>query len=252
MSWYSKETTTPFDEQPIEGLQFLSGDMLARVFNAPYLVDQKYPVVWFPSGIKCDIWETSNEKLAGIIHLFGEMDLPYQQSRDEAFESAQYIAEQVGYFVKQVDEDKLELRGFDEDEQLLVIYDNTEKRMLDVQRIKAKEKAKHPGHVLMNAEIEAQLPALYANEGMGLDAIAPVKYFHALSGWTWYATEYDPQRKLFFGLVDGFELELGYFHLQELEEVGKDGKTIAVECDLHYEAKSLKELMDYHRGLRNG
>ena len=68
----------------------------------------------------------------------------------------------------------------------------------------------------MNDEIQAQLPPLYSNEEQGIEAKAPVKYFHALSGWTWYASEYDPENERFFGLVNGFELELGYFSLREL------------------------------------
>ena len=33
---------------------------------------------------------------------------------------------------------------------------------------------------------------------------------------SWYISEYDPIKKLCFGLVDGFEKELGYFSLDEL------------------------------------
>ena len=60
-----------------------------------------------------------------IVHLFGEMDLPYAgQDRDKAFTTASYIAEQVGYFVRKRAENQLELRGFDTDEYLLVHYNN--------------------------------------------------------------------------------------------------------------------------------
>lgn len=44
-----------------------------------------------------------------------------------------------------------------------------------------------------------------------------LKVFDPCSSWTWYATEYDPQERLFFGLVVGLEEELGYFSLDELE-----------------------------------
>ena len=101
----------------------------------------------------------------------------------------------------------------------------------------------------MNDEIAKQLPPLYANEQIGLDAVAPIKYFH-LSGWSWYASEYDPDKKLFFGLVDGLELELGYFGLEELVHLGNDRRTLPVERDLHYQPKSLRELQAYHRKLR--
>ena len=44
---------------------------------------------------------------------------------------------------------------------------------------------------------------------------AIVKFFTPDSSWTWYASEFDGD-DLFYGLVDGFELEYGYFRLSEL------------------------------------
>ncbi len=45
----------------------------------------------------------------------------------------------------------------------------------------------------------------------------------------------------FFGLVDGFEKELGYFNLSELEEVtGPLG--LPIERDLWFEPKTLEEI----------
>ena len=46
-----------------------------------------------------------------------------------------------------------------------------------------------------------------------------VKFFEPTGSWTWYVTEGEKQEDgdwLFFGLVDGFEKELGYFSLNEL------------------------------------
>lgn len=39
-----------------------------------------------------------------------------------------------------------------------------------------------------------------------------------LSGWSWLVLEFDGQDTL-FGLVRGFETELGYFSLSELESI---------------------------------
>jgi len=64
----------------------------------------------------------------------------------------------------------------------------------------------------------SSLPPLYATEGEA-DPLVRVRYFHPLSGWEWYALEYDGERT-FFGLVRGFEEELGYFDRLELEEAG--------------------------------
>ena len=46
-------------------------------------------------------------------------------------------------------------------------------------------------------------------------AIVVAKFFTPDSTWVWYATEYDPETRDFFGLVKGFEIELGYFSLSE-------------------------------------
>jgi hypothetical protein len=58
--------------------------------------------------------------------------------------------------------------------------------------------------------IREKLPPLYANEAIGLEALALVKFFTPDSSWTWYASEFDGE-DIFFGLVSGLEVELGYF-----------------------------------------
>jgi len=72
---------------------------------------------------------------------------------------------------------------------------------------------------LLTKEILKNLPALGTTDGQGDQAVVRVKFFTPWAGWTWYATEYDPETRTFFGLVDGHEKELGYFNLDELEEV---------------------------------
>jgi hypothetical protein len=94
---------------------------------------------------------------------------------------------------------------------------------------------------LLTKEIEKKLPALYSQDGKGKDAIAYVKFFTPDSNWTWYATEYDPEERVFFGLVDGFEKELGYFSLDELESV-KGPMGLKIERDMYFDPKPLKNL----------
>tara|TARA_R100001530_G_scaffold6526_2_gene7603 strand:- start:2 stop:271 length:270 start_codon:yes stop_codon:yes gene_type:complete len=70
--------------------------------------------------------------------------------------------------------------------------------------------------------------------------IAVVKFFTPDSSWTWYASEFDG-KDTFFGLVDGFEKELGYFSLSELESVrGKLG--LPIERDRYFRPTPLDEL----------
>jgi hypothetical protein len=67
-----------------------------------------------------------------------------------------------------------------------------------------------------------------------------VRFFSPDCSWTWYAIEFDGD-DTFFGLVDGFEKELGYFRLSELlENRGKFG--LEIERDLHFTPTRLSEL----------
>jgi hypothetical protein len=90
---------------------------------------------------------------------------------------------------------------------------------------------------LMTKELENQIPKLYAQDGKGDNAIVCCKYFDPFGFWNWYVTEFDPKDRLFFGLVQGFETELGYFSLDELEGLG--GR---IERDLYFQPKTLGEL----------
>lgn len=95
--------------------------------------------------------------------------------------------------------------------------------------------------ILLTKEIIKKLPKLGEQDNKGLDAIAYVKFFTPWSSWTWYATEFDGD-DIFFGLVDGFCKELGYFSLSELESL-KGPYGLKVERDLYFNPKMLKDLM---------
>jgi hypothetical protein len=95
---------------------------------------------------------------------------------------------------------------------------------------------------LMTKEIQKKFETkpIGSGESLGLNAEVVVKFFTPWSNWTWYATEFDGKDE-FFGLVDGFEKELGYFYLSELESLsGPFG--MKIERDLHFGNKKLSEL----------
>jgi hypothetical protein len=106
------------------------------------------------------------------------------------------------------------------------------------------------GEDLLDQASREKLPPLYSGEEKGLEALAHVKFFTPDSSWSWYASEFDGE-DLFFGLVDGLELELGYFSLKELKEA-KGPMGLPIERDLHFEPKTLKELMGLHKKQRRG
>lgn len=84
------------------------------------------------------------------------------------------------------------------------------------------------------------IPALYAQDGKGKGAIAYLKFFDPCGSWSWFATELEAATGEAFGLVKGFEDELGYFSLNELANVkGKMG--IGIELDMHWTPRPLSE-----------
>ena len=106
------------------------------------------------------------------------------------------------------------------------------------------------GHQLMTQKLADTIPALGSTENARDydDVLAPAKLFSPYSNWTWYITEMDPQTGQCFGLVDGFERELGYFDLTELAETTVFGGVPAVERDLYWEPQTLGEIKS---GSRN-
>lgn len=84
-----------------------------------------------------------------------------------------------------------------------------------------------------------ETPAIYANDGKGMNAIATVKLFDPCGSWTWYLTEWDGTADA-FGLVDGHEPELGYVSLEELANV-RGAFGIGIEIDMHWTPRPLAE-----------
>lgn len=104
---------------------------------------------------------------------------------------------------------------------------------------------------LLTKEIKEQIPALYSQEKES-DPVVYVKFFDPTGSWTWYATEgeeYDEGDFLFFGLVVGFEPELGYFTLSQLK-TAKNGcrgiQALPIERDLYFKPCRLSEVKEKH------
>lgn len=116
---------------------------------------------------------------------------------------------------------------------------------------------------LMTVDLQRSLPALYSQDGKDKkDVKVRGHWFATWSDWHWYATEFDPKTGLFFGLVDGFELEWGYFSLPEFEAcrampevyvpgIGWIVKTW-IERDTNWTVISAAELVEKLEKKRNG
>jgi hypothetical protein len=92
---------------------------------------------------------------------------------------------------------------------------------------------------LLTKEILNKLPPIYSQENEP-DPMVICKFFFPDFSWTWYAIEYDG-KDTFYGLVDGFEEELGYFTLTELlANRGQLG--LPIERDRFFTPKRLSEV----------
>ncbi len=92
---------------------------------------------------------------------------------------------------------------------------------------------------LLPKALANSLPKLGSTE-QERDPIVRVKFFTPWSDWTWFATEFDGE-DTFFGLVRGYEEELGYFSLKELEDARGPGG-LRIERDDYFEPARLSTL----------
>ena len=93
---------------------------------------------------------------------------------------------------------------------------------------------------LLTKELRGKIPPLYSQD-KNPDPLIICKFFTPDSSWTWYVIEFDG-KDTFFGLVDGFEKELGYFSLSKLESIrGKLG--LPVERDLYFKPSKLSNFL---------
>lgn len=100
---------------------------------------------------------------------------------------------------------------------------------------------------LLTEKTKATLPDLYSQENTA-DPLVVLKFFTPDSNWTWYvlegrqeATEDREDDWLFFGLVNGFEEELGYFTLSELEDA-RGPLNLPIERDLYFRPVPLSKV----------
>jgi len=97
---------------------------------------------------------------------------------------------------------------------------------------------------LMTKTLEERFAQVGSQEGAA-DPIIVAKFFNPCGGGTWYATEYDPETRIFFGYVSIFgdhNDEWGSFSLDELEAYrGPFG--IGIERDLYFGEKRASEVI---------
>ncbi len=97
---------------------------------------------------------------------------------------------------------------------------------------------------LMNYAVLEDLPRLHTQSNVD-DPEATMKYFLPGSGWTWYAIEYSPRERVFYGLIVGTDVELGNFYLDDLYAL-RNEKGEGVKRDIWFMPKPVSELRKLH------
>ncbi len=99
---------------------------------------------------------------------------------------------------------------------------------------------------LLNKKIEDRFAEVGSQQEVE-DPIIIVKFFYPLGPQKWFATEYDPEQRTFFGYVTLFGLgspkdEWGYFSLDELQQFkGQFG--MLIERDIGFGEKKISEVI---------
>ncbi len=235
MPWLERQQQASFENQPINGLAFLHGDVVARQYQQEWVRGKKYPLISYPSGISREAF--AQDETANIL-LFGDVTLPYAVTRVQALQSLNEHPHQTRLRVQNFVGSSFEVINSETHRGYRLSFDARSNELSNLDCLPEYAMEVLPG------ELRGLLPPLYSTEQQGGNAIAPIKFFTPDANWTWYPTEFDGH-DLFFGLVSGFELETGYFTLTELEQV-RGGLNLPIERDLYFEPQTIDELRAYH------
>jgi len=97
---------------------------------------------------------------------------------------------------------------------------------------------------LMTKELENKFKKI-GKQDEGDDPIVVAKFFNPAGAGTWFATEFYPGERLFFGYVSIFGDhcdEWGYFSLDELESVSISPFGLGIERDLFFKPQPISKV----------
>ena len=104
---------------------------------------------------------------------------------------------------------------------------------------------------LMTKRLEARFAKIGSQEAKD-DPIVVAKFFNPAGRGTWFATEYDPENRIFFGYVSLFGDhcdEWSYFSLDELQSV-RLPFGLGIERDLYFTEKPFSEALEFFKRWR--
>lgn len=99
---------------------------------------------------------------------------------------------------------------------------------------------------LITKQLEKRFGQIGPQDGLGYDAIVVIKFFDPIGTWNWYATEFDPERGVFFGFVTGDFPEWGTFSLADFIELNmrrkaSPGFKLGIERDMYCAEQTLRK-----------
>lgn len=101
---------------------------------------------------------------------------------------------------------------------------------------------------LMTKDIEEKAQKQFS-KGSDMSQMVVAKFFDPCGSWTWYLMNQDPaDPDYLWGIVNGFEIEMGSFSLSELSSV-RGVLGLGIERDLYFIPKPAQEIWDR---LNNG
>ncbi|MCC7572220.1 MAG: DUF2958 domain-containing protein [Candidatus Methanofastidiosum sp.] len=99
-------------------------------------------------------------------------------------------------------------------------------------------------YILIPVEMEEYIPPIAEVSFLPAEKMMLwVKLFSPVSNWTWYVAAYDPENRVAFGYVEGFENEWGDFSIEELETTSL-AFGLKIERDLLFTPKLFSKLKE--------
>ena len=96
---------------------------------------------------------------------------------------------------------------------------------------------------LLTKEISAKLQEQFP-KGADFDQMVLAKFFDPCGSWSWYVMNQDPEDPDYlWGIVKGFEVEMGSFSLSELES-SEGPLGLGIERDLYFVPIPASELWE--------
>ena len=94
----------------------------------------------------------------------------------------------------------------------------------------------------MTKEIQEKAEKQF-DKGSDMEQMVVAKYFDAMGGWKWFLMNKKKDDSYCWGIVKGFEVEMGSFSIDELESI-KLPFGLGIERDTLFEPMKAKDVWD--------